>query len=212
MGKVIQLNPSASQWTCAPPPQSSVEGFHRSLADYNETHLHSLPDLASSLGISHLLLKDESNRFGLPAFKIVGASWAVYKAVCQKVNLAPTVSLEEVGKAAREQNVKLVTCTEGNWGRAVARMGKLMGVKVRIYVPWFMTEGTQAKIRSEGAEVLVVEGGNYDDTISASRKDSEVEGALLVMDTSWEGYEEIPEVCLRLIFPTLPQTLSLRRY
>ena len=68
-------------------PSSEVEAFHRSLPDYAETRLHSLPSIAEDLGFSHVLLKDESTRFGLPSFKIAGASWAIHNALCKHLSL-----------------------------------------------------------------------------------------------------------------------------
>jgi diaminopropionate ammonia-lyase len=186
-------NSLARNWSCKSPVDPAVLDFHRQLPDYAITPLTPLPDLAKELGIGHVFVKDESSRFGLPAFKILGASWAVYRLVASGTGLPLTSSLQEVGDAARIKGLRLVTCSEGNWGRAVARMAKYLGVKATIYVPRYMDEATQTKIRSEGAEVVVVK-GEYDDCIVVTREDAEKTGGLLVMDTSWEGYEEIPQV------------------
>lgn len=194
----MYINQSARNWTCQTPIDARVLQFHRSLPDYAVTPLTPLNELAKELGVGHVFVKDESSRFGLPAFKILGASWAVYRAVSVEVGLPLTVTREELGKAARAKGVKLVTCSEGNWGRAVSRMAQYLGIQATIYVPRYMDDATQSKIRSEGAKVVVVK-GEYDDTIVASREDSATTGALLVMDTSWEGYEEIPGVCLSII-------------
>jgi diaminopropionate ammonia-lyase len=190
----MYINPSASNWTCHTPVDPSILQFHRSLPSYSATPLTPLDELAKELGVRKVFVKDESSRFGLPAFKILGASWAVYRIVSAELGLSLTTPLEELGEAGRAKGVKLVTCSEGNWGRAVARMAKYLGVQATIYVPRYMDEATQTKIRSEGAKVVVVN-GEYDDTIVASRDDAKLTGALLVMDTSWEGYEEIPGVC-----------------
>ncbi|KAF2661733.1 tryptophan synthase beta subunit-like PLP-dependent enzyme [Lophiostoma macrostomum CBS 122681] len=153
-------NASASTWRYdGPRPDSEVLTFHEQLPDYNVTPLVDLPDLARELGLGHILLKDESNRFGLPAFKILGASWAIYKAVASKCSLPLTVSLEELGKEAKARKLALVTCTEGNWGRATARMAKYLGVEARIFIP------------GEGADVVVVE-GTYDDSFQAARHEA----------------------------------------
>ena len=102
--------------------------------------------------------------------------------------------MHELGAAARKEGVELVTCTEGNWGRAVARMAKYLGVKAVIFVPDFMDEATAGKIRSEGATVVVVD-GDYDFSIEKAKVEAgKGKGGMLVMDVSWEGYEEIPEV------------------
>ncbi|KAF2743900.1 tryptophan synthase beta subunit-like PLP-dependent enzyme [Sporormia fimetaria CBS 119925] len=186
------FNPSASTWTYdGPQPDPAVEAFHRQLPDYNLTPLVELPEVAKELGIKHAFLKDESHRFGLPAFKILGASWAIYNAVASHCKQPLPCSLEELGKTAREQGVRLITCTEGNWGRATARMAKYLQVPATVFVPKYMDRLTQDKISSEGAEVVVVE-GDYDESIQAARKAAEAEGSLLVMDVSWAGYEQIP--------------------
>jgi diaminopropionate ammonia-lyase len=186
-------NPSAASWAYnGPGPNSQVEPFHRNLPNYTVTPLVSLPELAKELGLGHVLLKDESNRLGLPAFKILGASWAVFKAVAAECNLPLTSTLKEVGAAAKKKNIRLVTCTEGNWGRAVSRMARYLQITAIIFVPDFMDRATQQKIESEGAEVVVV-AGDYDHSISVAKKEAARNG-LLVMDVSWVGYEEIPEV------------------
>lgn len=173
-----------------------IEAFHKRLPDYNATPLHNLPTIAAELGVSHVFVKDESTRFGLPAFKILGASWAIHKILCQRFSLPISCSLDDIRRASDERPVRLVLCSEGNWGRAVARMGRIFGIQVRVHVPGSMSAYTQDLIRGEGAELVVLEGGSYDDAIAAMRKEAEgdPEGALMVMDTSWEGYEEFPKV------------------
>lgn len=194
------LNPSASKWRptyTAPDPSISL--FHQSLPSYSITPLISLPSLAKDLNLGHVLLKDESSRLGLPAFKILGASWAIYKALAAKCHLPLTTTLEELGAAARREGVRLVTCTEGNWGRAVARMARYLQIESIVFVPDFMDEATQSKIASEGADVVVVD-GNYDFSIQKAREEAENAG-LLVMDVSFTGYEIIPEVTHPLALP-----------
>jgi diaminopropionate ammonia-lyase len=186
-------NPSAPTWSCRTPIDPAILKFHSQLPDYAITPLTPLPSLAKELGVAHVFVKDESTRFGLPAFKILGASWAIHRVIATQTKLPLSSTLQELGDAARANGLRLVTCSEGNWGRAVARMAKYLGVKASIYVPRYMDEATQAKIRSEGAEVIVVS-GEYDDCIVVTRKDADNTGALLVMDTSWEGYKEIPQV------------------
>ncbi|KAI8939116.1 hypothetical protein NX059_004951 [Plenodomus lindquistii] len=187
-------NPSASSYTyTGPPPPTAVSAFHRTLPSYSITPLTPLPSLAKDLGVAHVLLKDESSRLGLPAFKILGASWAIHKCLALKYNLPLTASLEELGVAARKDGVKLVTCTEGNWGRAVARMTKYLGVEAVIFVPDFMDEATQRKIEGEGEKTkVIVVNGDYDFSIKMAKEEAN-KGGVLVMDVSWDGYQEIPE-------------------
>ncbi|KAF2487446.1 tryptophan synthase beta subunit-like PLP-dependent enzyme [Neohortaea acidophila] len=173
-----------------------LDSFHRTLPHAGETTLHSLPSLATSLGLSHVFVKDESTRFGLPSFKILGASWAIHRAVCAQLALPTSLSTTDLAaklQQRNEHNVRLVTCTEGNWGRACARMAKYLAIPITVYVPAFMNEYTRNLIRGEGADVRVLEGGSYDDAIAAVQKDSEATGATMVMDTSWEGYTEFPQ-------------------
>ncbi|KAI1469168.1 pyridoxal-phosphate dependent enzyme family [Daldinia caldariorum] len=203
MSPFVHLNPSAHEWVYDPAGAQSasqegiIHAFHKALPDYNETRLHSLPDLAAELGLGAVLLKDESNRFGLPAFKILGASWAVYRAVGSHLGLSVSdgsTPLADVGAKAREAGVRVVTLTEGNCGRAVSRMAaKIMGIPTRVFVPKYMDEQTRNKIRSEGAEVVEVD-GFYDDVVPVARRDAESnDKAILILDASVEGFDVVPE-------------------
>ncbi|KAK6006812.1 hypothetical protein QM012_005820 [Aureobasidium pullulans] len=188
----VLINPSLSR---AFSPDASIDPdlvtFHRSFPESKTTPLIELPEVAQELGIGHVYVKDESLRFGLPSFKILGASWGVFRAICEETGLTSSASLEAAGHAARNAGLKLVSCTDGNWGRAVARTAKYMGIEATIFVPKTMDEATREKLRSEDATVNVVN-GSYDDSIAATMKESENSGAMLVMDTSWEGYTQIP--------------------
>ncbi|KAI5244959.1 tryptophan synthase beta subunit-like PLP-dependent enzyme [Aureobasidium subglaciale] len=166
--------------------------LHHAFPESKTTPLIELPELAAELGIGHVFVKDESLRFGLPSFKILGASWGVFKAVCEKTGLPSSVSLGEAGRAAQKAGISLVTCTDGNWGRAVSRTAKYMGINATIFVPKTMDEATRAKLRSEGATVNVVN-GSYDDSIAAAINEAQGSDATLVMDTSWEGYSQVPK-------------------
>lgn len=194
-------NPSAASWVYEGPTQTSaVESFHRSLPEYAITPLIAIPSLAEELGLGHVLLKDESNRLGLPAFKILGAAWATFKAVARECQSPLTVTLERLGAEASKKGLRVVTCTEGNWGRAVARMAQYLHIEAVILVPNNMDRATQKKIESEGATVIVVD-GDYDFSIMQARKEVDA-GGLLIMDSSWDGYKEVPQVsppCLRVI-------------
>ncbi|KAI3397088.1 hypothetical protein diail_11231 [Diaporthe ilicicola] len=185
----------------SPAAASQVLTFHQNLPHYGQTPLRSLPELAKELQVGHVFIKDESNRFGLPSFKILGASWAVFRAVAERLRLDPAALMHDnrgsefwarLGTMARAEGLSLVTCTEGNWGRAVARMARYTGMPTKIFVPRFMPETTRARIRAEGAELVVVD-GNYDDGIAAARREEEAnEGAMLTMDMGWEWYRKIP--------------------
>lgn len=180
--------------TSIPATQGSlpVKNFHERLPSYAATPLVSLEDLAKELGVRGVFVKDESIRLGLPSFKILGASWGTYRAITSRLKLGQDTDLEVLSDEARKHSIKLLAATDGNHGRAIARMGKLLKIEVDIFVPSDLDEYTQNLIASEGAKVTVVE-GDYDFAIErANQESSWSENALLVQDTAFEGYEEIP--------------------
>ena len=171
--------------------------FHRRLPGYAETPLVDLPDLARRFGVRHLLLKDESSRLGLPAFKMLGASWASYRALDALLTErtgtppAPFGSLEEF--AARLEPLRpldLASATDGNHGRAVARFARLVGLGARIFVPAGTSEARIDAIRGEGASCTVVD-GTYDDAVARAASEAG-DDCLVISDTSWPGYETVP--------------------
>ena len=166
-------SPAARRWTC-PPGRKDAETFHRSLPGYAPTPLVRVPALAAELRVAQLLVKDESSRLGLPAFKVLGASWA-----CRQV-------------LAEDPGAMLVTATDGNHGRAVARMAAHFGVDATVFVPQLMLPQTAARIADEGATLVRVD-GDYDSAVRRAA-DFAVErpGRALVQDTAWDGYERVP--------------------
>ncbi|KAL3455116.1 tryptophan synthase beta subunit-like PLP-dependent enzyme [Aspergillus heterothallicus] len=188
----IFYNTSASSEKSTYPTVEGLAKFHRSLTNYAPTPLTPLPALATELGVRAVLVKDESNRFGLPAFKVLGASWGCYRAVASYLSLATTVALDEMAARAKEKGVVLFAATKGNHGRAVASMARILGIQARIYVSESMDGPTRSRITGEGAEVVVIK-GDYDQAVLEALRDSkEAEGGLLVQDTAFEGYEEVP--------------------
>ncbi|PSR84266.1 tryptophan synthase beta subunit-like PLP-dependent enzyme [Coniella lustricola] len=181
---------------------SQVLAFHQRLPQYAVTPLVSLDSLAEELGVGYVLVKDESNRFGLPSFKILGASWAIFCALATKLGLDPAACLEnaagnsslwaELGAKAKEEGLSLVACSEGNWGRAVARLASYFDIPATILVPEVMPESTRNRIRSEGVQVVQVD-GNYDDGVSAAQlQAANNDKVVLVMDMGWDGYQDVP--------------------
>jgi diaminopropionate ammonia-lyase len=202
----VHLNPTARAWTWPGPTSvpeiSPVLAFHKTLPAYGPSPLLPLPSIAKSLGVAGVFLKDESARFGLPSFKMLGASWAVYRALLKALALPDAfdpenaIPMASLGDKAREAGLSLITSTVGNCGRAVARMAKYLSIPAEIYVPRFMPEATREKIRNEGAHVLVVDGG-YDDTIPVIRRKAEagMGQMVLVLDVALEGFIDVPAVC-----------------
>lgn len=174
------------------PRAPDLQYFHQSLPGYTPTPLVSLDALAKELNIKAVLVKDESARLGLPSFKMVGASWGVFRAVAAKTGISHQASMDEVSSAACRQGVRLFTATDGNHGRAIARMGKRLCLPVTVYVPYTVPQHTRDLITGEGADVVVLM-THYDTAVKeATRAANDTLGGILVQDTAFEGYEEIP--------------------
>ena len=182
----------ARRWAGASTP-GPVREFHATLPDYRPTPLVGLPDLAAEAGVAQVWVKDEADRFGLPAFKILGASWAVDRVLSARAGLgAPAGSLAELRHRTAGSGVTLVTATDGNHGRAVARMARLLDVGARVAVPAGVGAAAVDAIAAEGAEVVRTDRA-YDDVVAVVARS--VEGRahdVLVQDTSWPGYEDVP--------------------
>ncbi|MFJ3799044.1 diaminopropionate ammonia-lyase [Streptomyces sp. NPDC090088] len=170
---------SARTWRCAPAP-AEVRDFHRSLPDYSPTPLTELPSLAAELGVGRVFVKDESSRLGLPAFKALGASWAVHRTLA-----------ERAADGCEPAPVTLVTATDGNHGRAVARMARRLGQYAHVFVPQGVHPGAVAAIVAEQAKVTEVV-GSYDEAVRLAAEAAEGPDTVLVQDTGWPGYERIP--------------------
>lgn len=144
------------------------------------TPLAEAPALAAELGLGGLWMKDETARFGLPAFKALGARFAVGMLVRQ-------------GRAA--PGTTLVCASEGNHGRAVARAARAHGLTARVYVGAAVARSRADAIRAEGAEVVRVD-GTYDDAVRRAAAHAGEPGWLVVSDTGWPGHDEIPRLVM----------------
>ena len=186
------INPNAGEATFKyPPPDREPLRLHSRMPGYAETPLVDAPRLADALGVGKALVKDESGRLGLPAFKILGASWAVYRALEERLGdegFGDWENFEDLeAKLEPLRPLSLVAATDGNHGRAVARVARMLGLGARIFVPGDMAAARREAIIGEGAELVVVE-GTYDEAVERS---AEAEG-LLISDSSWSGYERVP--------------------
>jgi diaminopropionate ammonia-lyase len=159
---------------------------------YAPTELAAAPGTAAALGLGALEVKLEVERFGLPSFKVLGASWATCRALSAHAGLTdPAPSFEELRAVAEGLNgVTLVAATDGNHGRAVAHMARLLGLRATIFVPADMAPARIDALRSEDAEVEIVD-GDYDDAVAASAALAN-EDRLVISDTSWPGYRDVP--------------------
>jgi diaminopropionate ammonia-lyase len=165
------INPALDA-TTVPAPSDAAAAFHRALAGYTPTPVHEFDALASELGVAAVQVKDESSRLGLPAFKILGASWAVEQALRDE----PAVHT-------------LVAASAGNHGRAVAHAAALRGLACRIYLPERSLAVRRHAIAGEGAEVVVVE-GTYEDAIEAAALAARQDGTALIADVGETGPAE----------------------
>jgi diaminopropionate ammonia-lyase len=157
-----------------------VRDFHSSLPGYAPTPLTELPSWAARWGVGRVFVKDESSRLGLPAFKALGASWAVHR-----------ILAERAANGTQRGPVTLVTATDGNHGRAVARMAHRLGQDAHVFVPQGVHPRAVAAIAAEGAEVTEVP-GPYDEAVRRAAGAAAAPDAVLVQDTAWPGYERIP--------------------
>lgn len=192
---VLLANPlrrASASGDARPRPASDVTAFHRRLPGYAPSPLVALPELAASVGATGLVVKDESTRLGLPSFKILGASWATYRLLVERLGVEP--SWGDVGELrvaiAGLGPLTLAAATDGNHGRAVAHVARLLGLEARIFVPAGTAPPRIGGIESEGADVIVVP-GTYDDAVGRSAEEAGDE-VLVVSDTAWDGYRDVP--------------------
>ena len=188
----VFLNPAARTAAVTAPPRAPL-GLHRRLPGYAATPLVDAPALAMANGVERVWVKDESSRLGLPAFKILGASWAAYRALAARLGRDPEpwVSLDELRQTlAPLRPLTLATATDGNHGRAVARMAALLGLDADVYVPKGTATARIAAIEAEGARVTVVD-GDYDRAV-ASAAATAGDRCLAIQDVGWPGYEQVP--------------------
>lgn len=170
--------------------------FHKSFPQYSVTPLTRLSCLAEYLGLKRLYVKDESYRFGLNAFKVLGGSYAIARHIARElgrdVSQVPYSVLtsrelrDEFGQAT------FFTATDGNHGRGVAWAANKLGQKCVVRMPKGTTQTRLENIAKENAAVTI-EDLNYDDCVRMAAKEaSETTRGIMVQDTAWEGYEEIP--------------------
>jgi diaminopropionate ammonia-lyase len=163
-----------------PAEQENVVEYFRSRPDYQPTPLRTLRGYAEQHGIAEVLVKDETARLGLPAFKILGVAYAVHRLTEQAI--------------IRRDSV-LACATAGNHGRAVARVARQNNLKARIYIPAGASQSRVQAIAAEGAEITIIQ-GSYDDAVITMARDADTHGWLVISDTAWPGYETVPRLIM----------------
>ena len=190
---IVFPNPLATRQLDGEIPGGEAFDFHQKLPGYRESPLIGAPGIADVLGVGKVWVKDESSRFGLPAFKFLGASWAVYRVLLERSggSIAPWQTFDDLRERfAPLKPLTLIAATDGNHGRAVARMAHLLGFASHILVPRGMAQARIDAIEGEGANVTIVN-GSYDDAVTRAAALAS-ENALVISDTAWDGYTQIP--------------------
>ena len=175
---------------------AEARNFHSSFPQYSTTPLVTLQNMASQLGLGGLFVKDESYRFGLNAFKVLGGSFAMARYIAQQLGkdigeityeyLTSEQLREEFGQAT------FFTATDGNHGRGVAWAARKLGQKAVVHMPKGSAKPRFDNIAREGAQVTI-EQVNYDDCVRmAAAEAAATPHGVVVQDTAWDGYEEIP--------------------
>jgi diaminopropionate ammonia-lyase len=160
---------------------------------YAPTPLHALPGLARRTGVGTILYKDESRRFGLGSFKALGGPYGVLRALGREIG----TETPEFAVATSGARSPTVTCaTAGNHGRAVAWGARMYGCRSIIFVPAVTSEHRAAAIAAFGAEVVRTS-GDYDSAVRVAQAEASRNGWIVVSDTSYEGYEDIPRAIMQ---------------
>ena len=172
-----------------------AQRFHASFPGYVPTPLHRLDSLAGALGVARVYVKDESQRFDLNAFKVLGGGYAMGCCLAEKLGrriddcsfdfLASAQTRKQLG------DVTFITATDGNHGRGVAWMAHRLGQRCVVYMPKDTALERLENVRRQGAQASILD-CNYDGCVHLAEKHARENGWILTQDTAWDGYEEIP--------------------
>ena len=172
-----------------------IRDYHRSYPMYRPTPMACMTQTARALGLGQLYVKDESHRFGLNAFKVLGGSYAIGCYLAQQLGMDPGEITYDIlmDPALREKlgKITFITATDGNHGRGVAWTAARLGMESVVYMPRGSAPERLANIRAAGAKADIID-GNYDDAVRLAAAHAKENGWVLVQDTSWEGYTRIP--------------------
>lgn len=175
----------------SPAVAQRVREFHASFSQYCPTPLVALPGLAGELGLKNVCVKDESKRFGLNAFKVLGGSYAVARCLAQRLNLPEQGLTRSQLQGAADGKITFISTTDGNHGRGLAWTARELGYPCIIYMPKGSEPTRRNNILALGAQCTITD-LNYDDTVRMSWNLAQEKGYVMVQDTAWDGYEQIP--------------------
>ena len=174
---------------------AKVQRFHASFPVYKPTPLADLTQTAKALGLGAAYVKDESYRFGLNAFKVLGGSFAIGSYLAGRLGMdiseLPYDKMVSEEVRAKLGEVTFVTATDGNHGRGVAWTANRLGQHSVVYMPKGSAAERLANIRAEGADASITD-LNYDDAVRLANRQAGEKGWVMVQDTAWEGYTDIP--------------------
>ena len=176
----------------------AVQAFHASFPEYCETPLVELKGLAKALGVKAIYVKDESYRFGLNAFKVLGGSYSIGSYLARKNGLDDNKLTYDLLQtlAANGKQETFVTATDGNHGRGVAWTCNRLKQKAVVLMPHGSSLERLTNIQKLGADASITD-LNYDDAVRLAYKYSQENGWVMVQDTAWEGYEIIPQTIMQ---------------
>lgn len=173
-----------------------AQKFHASFPQYEVTPLVELKNLSEMFGVKNIFVKDESYRFGLNAFKVLGGSYAIGKYIADKLGMdiddLPFEKLTSKEVKDKLGDITFITATDGNHGRGVAWASHELKQKCIVLMPSGSSLERRDNIRALGAKCDIMDGLNYDDCVRLANKYAEEKGYVMVQDTAWEGYEKIP--------------------
>ena len=181
--------------THEPDGSADLWAFHTGFSQYTQTPLTSLSGLAKAVGVESIRIKDESYRFGLNAFKVLGGSYALGRYIARTLGEdikdlpAQRILSEEIRQKLGQ--LTFVTATDGNHGRGVAWTANQLGQKSVVYMPKGSAQERLDNIRAEGSDASITD-LNYDDAVRLADKHAREYGWVMVQDTAWEGYTDIP--------------------
>lgn len=172
-----------------------ARNFHKSFPQYEETPLVELKNLSEEIGLKGFYVKDESYRFGLNAFKVLGGSYAIGNYIAERLgmDLKDLPYEKMISPEIKEKlgEITFSTATDGNHGRGVAWTANQLKQKSKVFMPKGSASERLENIRKENADADIYE-YNYDDCVRLADKYAHEHNGILVQDTSWEGYEDIP--------------------
>lgn len=178
-----------------PENAKKVRAFHRSFPEYSVTPLANLSGFAGEVGLRSVHVKDESYRFQLNAFKVLGGSYAIGNYIARRLGMdiseLPYEKMTSPEIREKLGEITFVTATDGNHGRGVAWTANRLGQKSVVYMPKGSAPERLNNIRALGSDASITD-LNYDDAVRLANEGAEKYGWVMVQDTAWEGYEDIP--------------------